>query len=141
MSNWYDYFMGFARHAASKSKDTTKVGCVIVGPDKSIRMTGYNGLPPGVTDAPERLVRPEKYRWTDHAERAALLRCARNGVAVEGCSIYVTHAPCGECMKSIIQAGITCVYVGDGVTVMDIEPESAIMADEAGVRVVRVTTA
>lgn len=136
-TDWHAYFMGFARHAATKSKDTTKVGCVIVGPDKSIRMTGYNGLPPGVNDMPERLERPAKYRWTCHSEASALLRCARNGVSTDGCDMYVTHAPCGECMKSIIQAGISCVYVGDGVTHMSIEPEAAIMAAEAGVRVER----
>lgn len=138
MTDWHDYFMGFARHAATKSKDTTKVGCVIVGPDKAIRMTGYNGLPPGVADTPERYERPLKYPLVSHAEQSAIGRCARNGVSTDGCDMYVTHMPCSSCMKSIIQAGITCVYVADGVTVMPIEPQAAIMADEAGVKVVRI---
>ena len=30
---WSDYFAGFARHAALKSKDTTQVGAVLVGPE------------------------------------------------------------------------------------------------------------
>lgn len=135
MTDWSDYYHGFARHAASKSKDTTQVGAVLVGPNGEIRMTGYNGLPRGVTDAPERMKRPDKYLWTQHAEANVISFAARNGVATDGCTLYVTHHPCVTCMKLIIQAGITCVSVGTGVTVMEIEPESAIMAAEAGVEV------
>lgn len=49
--NWDKYFIEMAMHVASKSKDpSTKVGCVIVGPDNEIRSTGYNGFPRGVTE-------------------------------------------------------------------------------------------
>ena len=40
---WSDYFAGFARHAALKSKDSTQVGAVLVGPEGEIRLTGFNG--------------------------------------------------------------------------------------------------
>lgn len=133
-----DYFMGFARHAATASKDSTQVGAALVDRDGTVLLTSYNGPPRGVRDLPDRFVRPEKYLYASHAERNLVAFAARKGIATDGCSIYVTHAPCGECMKSIIQAGIRCVYIGDGVTVMDIEPESAIMADEAGVTVERI---
>lgn len=136
-TSWHEYYLGFAEHAASKSKDSTKVGAVIVGPDGEIRMTGFNGPPRGVRDIPERFERPAKYLYASHAERNAISFAARAGVATDGCSMYVTHSPCGECMKSIIQAGIRCVYVGDGKTVMPIEPHSQEMADEAGVKVVQ----
>ena len=67
--DWPEYFMGFALHAAHKSKDLhTQVGCVIIGPEGEIRATGYNGIPKGVQDLPERLERPAKYLWTAHAE-------------------------------------------------------------------------
>ena len=43
---------------------------------------------------------------TIHAEINAILQCSRFGVGTEGATIYVTHFPCLNCTKSIIQAGI-----------------------------------
>ena len=40
----------------------------------------------------------------------ALLQCAKQGVSTEGATIYVTHFPCLNCTKSIIQAGIKTIY-------------------------------
>lgn len=36
----------------------------------------------------------------------ALLYCAKEGISVKGCTAYVTHFPCLNCTKSLIQAGI-----------------------------------
>ncbi|RQN17088.1 competence protein ComE, partial [Paraburkholderia tropica] len=47
---------------------------------------------------------------TIHAEMNALLQCAKQGVSTEGATIYVTHFPCLNCTKSIIQAGIKTIY-------------------------------
>ena len=33
----------------------------------------------------------------------ALLQCAKQGVSTDGATIYVTHFPCLNCTKSIIQ--------------------------------------
>jgi dCMP deaminase len=52
VKNWYEYYMGFARHAATASKDSTQVGAVLVGRDGEVRLTGYNGPPRGVVDSP-----------------------------------------------------------------------------------------
>src|SRR5690606_6505761 len=119
----HDYFMGFARQAATASKDTTKVGAALVNSDGTVILTGYNGPPRGVRDTPDRFVRPVKYAYASHAEQNLIAFAAREGIRTNECSIYVTHMPCGSCMKSIIQSGITCVYVDNGVTVMPIEPE------------------
>jgi len=55
------------------SEDTsTKVGAVIVNDMNQIVVTGYNGLPRNITYLEERLQRPEKYKWTEHAERNAI---------------------------------------------------------------------
>ena len=49
-----------------------------------------------------------------HAEINAITYCAREGVALKGTTIYVTHFPCLNCTKSIIAAGITkVVYKND----------------------------
>lgn len=138
--NWTEYFMGFARHAATKSKDpSTQVGAVVIGPDGEIRATGFNGLPRGVADLPERMERPAKYLWTSHAEENAVAHAARVGVSLKGCTVYVTHFPCSRCARSLIQAGIAGVVVGPGTTSMPAE-EFAVaeqMFSEAQVAVTR----
>lgn len=139
MTDWHDYYMGFARHAATKSKDTTQVGAVIIGPGGEIRMTGFNGPPQRVEDRPERRERPMKYLYASHAEANAIAFAARNGVRTDGCIMYVTHYPCSGCAKSLIQAGVQCIVVGSGTTSMPAEEFEAAhyMFQEAGVKVIR----
>jgi dCMP deaminase len=51
---WDTYYIRMAELVASKSKDpSTKVGCIIVGPDNEVRSTGYNGFPRGVSEVVE----------------------------------------------------------------------------------------
>ena len=51
---WDEYYIKLAMLVATKSKDpSTKVGCVIVGPDNEIRSTGFNGFPRGVQETQE----------------------------------------------------------------------------------------
>lgn len=135
MSSWLEYYMGFARHAATKSKDETKVGAVLVGPNGEIRLTGFNGPPRDVRDLPERFERPEKYRWISHAEQNLVAFAARVGIRTEGCRVYVTHHPCSACARTLIQAGIAKVIVGPGTTSMPDEEftAAATMFEEAGV--------
>lgn len=134
---WPDYYMGFAEHAAKKSKDSTQVGAVLVGPDGEIRMTGFNGPPRGVEDLPERRERPAKYLFASHAEANTIAFAAREGVKTKDCTLWVTHYPCSGCSKAIIQAGIKCVVVGTGTTSMPDEEfaAAALMFEEAGVKV------
>lgn len=58
--SWPGYLMGFAEHAATKSKDSTKVGAVLVGPGNTVLLTGFNGPPRGVVDSPDRRERPRQ---------------------------------------------------------------------------------
>jgi len=51
-----------------------------------------------------------EYMRSVHGEMAALLSCARRGVAVKGCDMYVTTFPCHECARLIVAAGIEHVY-------------------------------
>lgn len=110
---WNEYFMAMAHLASSKSKDQSiKVGAVVVGPNNEIRSTGYNGIPRGVDDdKPYRHVRPEKYKWFEHAERNAIYNAAFAGVCTRDCKMFVTMCPCSDCGRAIIQAGITEVVV------------------------------
>lgn len=106
--NWDCYFFDLANAVSKRSKDrSTKVGCVIVGPDKEIRATGYNGFPRGIYDeAAERHERPEKYLWTEHAERNAIYAAARVGTPLKGSTAYTLIFPCMDCARGLIQAGI-----------------------------------
>ena len=137
--SWHDYFMEMADVVASRSKDpTTKVGCVIVSDDKVVVSTGYNGIPAGVDDKPERMERPAKYLWTSHAEENAVAQAARVGSRLRGGSAYVTHMPCSRCARMLIQAGIVMVHVGGGKTSMPMEEFDVArqMFREAGVLVI-----
>ena len=104
-------YMELAYARARFSKDTsTKVGAIIIGPSMEDRASGYNGAPRGCKadeagDA-RGTARPEKYFWFSHAELNAITNAARVGVPLEGCTIYVTHPPCMDCARAIVQAGI-----------------------------------
>lgn len=116
MNKWDHHFLQMTQLVSQQSKDrSTKVGAVIVGPDREVRSTGYNGFPRGVEDDwDERHHRPYKYLWTEHAERNALYNALRAGIPVKGCTMYMNFGPCvcHDCARGIIQAGITELVVG-----------------------------
>ncbi len=108
---WNYRFMGLAIHISTWSKDTsTKVGCIVVGPDKEIRSQGYNGFPRGVDETKKRQIRPTKYLFYEHAERNAVYNACLFGASLKGCTLYVTTPPCADCARAIIQSGIKTVY-------------------------------
>ena len=116
MSKWDERFLELAKQIASWSKDpSTQVGCVVVGPDREIRSTGFNGLPRGIEDSEDRLNNREiKYPMICHAEENAIMHAARIGMSLKDCTAYVTWPPCTRCARSLIQAGIsTIVYPKD----------------------------
>jgi dCMP deaminase len=116
--SWTKYYIGMAQHAASKSKDSTQVGAVLVGKQGEVRLTAYNGPPRGVDDLRPRFERPAKYLWISHAEANLVAFAARAGIQTEGCTVFVTHHPCSACARLLIQAGIAEVYIANGVTHM-----------------------
>lgn len=106
---WAAYFMEQATLVSSKSKDESmKVGCVLVNQNNTVISTGYNGFPRGVDEdeEPDRNKRPEKYNWTEHAERNAVYNAALNGVKTQYSKAYNTAHPCVECARALIQAGV-----------------------------------
>lgn len=115
---WDRHFINLAIENARMSKDpSTRVGAVIVGPDKEVRSMGFNGLPRGFADTDERLQdREMKLSFVVHGELNAILNAARIGVSTKGCSLYFAAidpsgfvwggAPCVRCAVEIIQSGI-----------------------------------
>jgi dCMP deaminase len=115
---WDRHFIKLALENARMSKDpATQAGAVIVGPDREVRSMGYNGLPRGIADLPERLENKDlKRTLIVHAEMNAILNAARIGVSTRGCTLYLALTdetgqvwggpPCTRCTVEIIQAGI-----------------------------------
>ena len=132
------YFMGFALHAATVSKDSTRVGAVLVGPEGEIRLTAYNGPPRGVADTPDRFERPRKYLFASHAETNLIAFDAREGILTKDCTVYSTHQPCAACSRTLIQAGIRRVFYltskfGPGSAMPGEMEAAATMFREAGI--------
>lgn len=102
---WDRRFLGMAQYIATWSKDpSTQCGSVITQ-GKRIVSLGFNGLPSGVEDHPERLhSREVKYEMILHAEVNALMFAGRD---LQDCTIYVwPMPPCPRCMAQIVQSGI-----------------------------------
>ncbi|MAI67108.1 MAG: CMP deaminase [Phycisphaerae bacterium] len=109
-TKWDARFLELSESIATWSKDPSRgVGAVIVSPMRQVVATGYNGLPRGVEDHPDRLERPAKYDLIVHAEMNAIIQCARNGISPVGSTIYSSFSPCIHCTLSIVQAGISRV--------------------------------
>jgi len=113
---------------------------VVVGPDREIRSTGFNGFPRGIDDTSDRLSsREKKYPLICHAEENAIMHAARIGVSLKDCSAYVTWPPCTRCARSLIQAGVRMVYYPAGLQIPERWHEdfemSTGMFREAGVEI------
>ena len=106
-------FINIAREIASASKCVSKqVGAVIVKNGR-ILSTGYNGTPAGFTNCCDHWdgqYTSEHHEWSKtyeiHAEMNAIIWAAREGISIDGATIYVTLEPCSECSKNLIASGI-----------------------------------
>lgn len=108
---WDNHFLRLCEVHSEMSKDpSTKVGAVIVGPDREVLSMGFNGFPRGVLDSEERLSnRDLKYKLMVHAELNAILGAARHGTRLFYSYLYVNATPCHRCAVEIIQSGIKTV--------------------------------
>lgn len=115
-----EYFMRLAETAAERSTCLRrKVGAVLVK-DNHVISTGYNGAPKGIRNCCDEGVcmRQEKgipsgtnldIDYAVHAEQNAIIQCAVHGNSTQDATMYVTHQPCIECTRMIINAGIKCI--------------------------------
>lgn len=120
--SWDEYFMELAGSVAERSTcDRAFVGCVLVNPEHRIVSTGYNGSIAGNKHCDEigHTMRDGHCIATIHAEMNALLYCAKEGISVKGTSCYVTHFPCLNCTKALIQAGIVAIYYHEAYRIDD----------------------
>lgn len=109
--SWDQYFINIAKEVAQRSKDpSSQVGCVIVTQDNRPVSFGYNGFVSGCDEKLMTIERPLKYFLTIHAEMNALMFAQRS---VENCKVYSTHGPCDNCLKHLMQAGISTIIYAD----------------------------
>lgn len=101
-----------------------KVGAILVK-DRMIISDGFNGTPSGFENICEDDVTGKTKPYVLHAEANAISKIAKSGNNSEGATLYVTDAPCLECSKLIIQAGIRRVVymieyrVRDGIELLE----------------------
>jgi dCMP deaminase len=125
--SWHEYFMLIAKIVSSRSTCNSRPTGAVIAKDNNILATGYNGAMPGAPhciDQPDWQGEPfcfrraqgipdiDKYNFckASHAEANAIAQAARNGIAVEGATLYTTLAPCYVCLKLIATARIRVVY-------------------------------
>jgi dCMP deaminase len=113
-------------YAQLSSAKRLQVGAIVVKDDRVISI-GYNGTPSGWDNNCEDILYTSP--WTDeleggvgvsytyktkpeviHAERNALDKLAKFGGQGNRAAMFITHAPCLECAKSIFNTGISAVY-------------------------------
>ena len=96
--------------AQCSSAQRLKVGAVLVK-DQNIISFSYNGTPSGwpsnQCEDTSGVTLPEVI----HAESNLLTKLAKQGgIGSQGSVMFVTHSPCFNCAKLILQAGISEVY-------------------------------
>ena len=110
-----EYYMQIALLTAERGTcNRAKVGAIAVK-DHRVIMSGYNGSPPGLyhCDDVGHLMINGHCERTVHAEQNVITQCAKEGIALKGATIYVTHEPCFMCLKLLISAGVIAVYFLD----------------------------
>lgn len=104
---WWDrFFLNGCEWISSASKDpSTKVGAVIVRPDRTMASFGYNGFPRGIADTDDRLNNREvKYDLVVHGEINAILSARE---PLHGYCLYTWQfLTCKRCALHVVQAGI-----------------------------------
>ncbi len=106
-------FINIAKELATASKCVSKhVGAVIVKNGR-ILSTGYNGTPAkyqNCCDHWNNEYTEEHHEWSKiyeiHAEMNAIIWAAKEGISIDGATIYVTLEPCSDCSKNLIASGI-----------------------------------
>ncbi len=114
---WDDYFMSIARMVCSRSNCVKRKVGTVVSKDRRIISTGYNGTPRGTRNCNEggcprcSNFAPGGTRLDEclcsHAEENAITQAAYHGVSLREATLHTTLAPCLQCTKLIINAGLS----------------------------------
>ncbi|KAK1986187.1 cytidine deaminase-like protein [Colletotrichum cereale] len=139
--SWDAYFMSLAELAALRSNCMKRrVGAVLVGREKRVISTGYNGTPRGLRNCSDGgCARCNAGNSSGvglstclciHAEENALLEAGRERIR-DGAVLYCDTCPCLTCSIKICQVGIEEVVYAHGYSM---DTETAAVFAQAGVR-------
>ena len=107
--------MDIAKQVATRATcDRKHVGAVVVR-DRTILSTGYNGSIRGMPHCDEvgHMMENGHCIATVHAEANAILQAAKNGVRIDGATLYTTASPCWPCFKLIANSGCVRIVYGE----------------------------
>lgn len=146
---WDVTFLKIAKLMAEHSTCVRKqVGAVLVK-DTRVVSTGFNGTPTGMPHCsqvftPDRLAKPDFYdkhgkfskAYELHAEQNAIIFAGKVNTPCEGCTLYTTLAPCPDCAKLIVAAGIQRVVYSER---YDRDQQGIELLRQMGIQVEQVT--
>jgi len=145
--DWDDYFMEIMETVAKRANcDRGRAAAVIVK-GRRILATGYVGAPAGLPTCDEvghliKVVYDERGGEhkhcvrTTHAEANAIAQAARHGTSIDGGTIFTRMAPCLDCTKLLINAGIKRVVCEKR---YHADHDSRLFLEHAGVELVVLT--
>ena len=110
--SWEEYFKDLVNLTATRSScERLNVGCIFVKENRIIAQ-GYNGY---IAGCEHKMVMKDNHNIaTIHAEQNTITDCAKRGVSSDGCTAYITHYPCYNCMKLMVSCGINSIkYIND----------------------------
>jgi dCMP deaminase len=88
----------------------------IITQNNRVVSTGYNGSIIKKWVCSEQCDTTHKCTHAVHAEANAIAAAAKEGIKLDGSTIYCTSSPCYDCAKLIIQAGIKVIVYSDEYT-------------------------
>lgn len=125
--------MEMARLLAQRSTCTRRQVGALAAIEGRVLATGYNGVPSGQTHCIDRgyCVTESDGGCQDsvHAEANLVAFAAKHGIALRGATVYTTCAPCIDCAKLLINAGIAQVVYGESYR----DPRGLALLESSGV--------
>lgn len=104
--SWQEYFMLMAYLSSCRST------CGVCNyKNNRILATGYNDFIEGAPHVGSVINGHEQL--TIHAEINAVCHASKEGIALKGSTVYITHYSCINCTKSLIYAGINEIIYGE----------------------------
>lgn len=96
-----------------------QVGCLVMTANKCYSY-GYNHQPKSIVSCKSKgqcirdiehieCGKNVEFCYGIHAEHMAIEKAIKNGLDLNGATLYCTHSPCSTCVKEIIDVGITDV--------------------------------
>src|SRR5690606_28969976 len=109
--------MEMARLLAKRSTCTRRQVGALAAIEGRVLATGYNGVPSGQIHCISRgycvTGKDGGCQESVHAEANLVAFAAKHGIPLRGATVYTTCAPCIDCAKLLINAGIVRVVYGE----------------------------